>query len=113
VKYRAGHTLRRAGKTAGNYGKELFLCVLFDAKKRRERELDKDKKVSRRRRSSLVPLEHFQSHLLESAVLGFDASCSDTHIYLIKREVSQKKFLQEKADAIHFLHYGCGRNLGE
>jgi hypothetical protein len=48
VKYRAGHTLRRAGKTAGNYGKELFLCVLFDAKKsgERERELDKDKKVS-------------------------------------------------------------------
>jgi hypothetical protein len=30
--------LRRAGKTAGNYGKELFLCVLFDARKREERD---------------------------------------------------------------------------
>jgi hypothetical protein len=65
-----------------------------------------------------VPLEHFQSHLLESAaVLGFDASCSDTHIYLIKREVSKKKFSQSvyKKKQTRFIFYvmAVAGNLGE
>jgi hypothetical protein len=38
--------LRRAGKTAGNYGKELFLCVLFDAKKSGERERTRQRQKS-------------------------------------------------------------------